>query len=224
MAFSPREVKVELEELGADLREALSSGDKCIAFFVYHGEASWLIDWKDYFTLDHQKDIDALCNEERYRGFLPANLTVQQWNEKLQREFRNGIPRLTPDKFIQYRNGETAKVVTREMLHQEFFSEDKGDYAELAKAIEAEISFNYPMREHLVRLRIRLSSKLPKFYINYDRNIFMHMVTGRFYEQLILDDWLGAEGDFEHLIPTSHRYWVRSTKEDFWAVTKFSNG
>ncbi len=90
--------------------------------------------------------------------------------------------------------------------------------------MESELLFNTPMREELVQLRIRLFSKLPKFYINYDRKIFMHMVHGRSYETVVLDGWWAAEGDFEHMIPTSHCYWVRSTAEDFWAVTNFSNG
>ncbi|ASS59229.1 hypothetical protein DB728_05405 [Rhizobium leguminosarum bv. viciae USDA 2370] len=112
------------------------------------------------------------------------------------------------------------RLTQRTLLRRELFSEDEGQYAEL----ETELLFNTPMREELVQLRIRLFSKRPKFYINYDRKIFMHMVHGRSYEAVVLDGWWGAEGDFEHMIPTYHRYWVRSTSEDFWAVTNFSNG
>jgi hypothetical protein len=73
----------------------------------------------------------------------------------------------------------------------------------------------------LVDLRIKLFSKLPKFYVNFDRKIFMHMVRGRTYEAVVLDGWWGAECDFEHMIPPYHRYWVRSCDEDFWAITNF---
>ena len=143
--------------------------------------------------------------------------------KKLQDEFRGGILKLTKESFLRYRAGETAKITTTEVLHREFFIEDTGQYRELSTCMQKEISFNIPMREDLVQLRMRLFSKLPKFYINYDRKIFMHMVRGRFYESAALDGWWAAEGDFEHMIPISHRYWVRSIKEDFWSVTNFGN-
>lgn len=81
---------MNLAEIDHNLREALVSREKSIGFFIYRGEAIWLIDWADYFTLDQQKNINAMYTEKRYRRFLPAGLTVQQWNKKLQSEFRDG--------------------------------------------------------------------------------------------------------------------------------------
>ncbi|MFG5382760.1 hypothetical protein [Yoonia sp. R2-816] len=144
--------------------------------------------------------------------------------QKAQKEFRGGIVTLTEDSFPTYRDGDLAKVVTTDMLRDEFFNEDSGQYADLSGAVEAELSFNTPMSEDLIQLRMRLFSKLPKFYINYDRKIFMHMVHGRLYDKVVLDGWWGAEFDFEHMMPTSHRYWTRDAREDFWAITNFSNG
>lgn len=215
---------MNLAAIDHNLRDDILRREQCIGLVVYKGETVWLIDWPDHFTLNQQKNIDAMCSEERYRRFMPAGLTASQWNEKLRREFRNGIPVLTADLFPRYRDGETAKIVTTDMLHREFFLEDTGQYSDLSQEVEAELSFNTPMQDELIQLRMRLFSKLPKFYINYDRKIFMHMVRGRSYEAVVLDGWWGAEGDFEHMVPTSHRYWVRNTREDFWAVTNFSNG
>lgn len=215
---------MNLAIIDQNLRIELLSRAQTVGFIVYHGELLWLIDWADYFTLDQQKEIDALCTEDRYLNLLPSGLTPSQWNKKLQSEFRNGIPTLTDQLFPKYRNGKSAKVVTTDLLREEFFAEDTGQYQNLSKQIETEISFNTPMQETLVQLRMHLFSLLPKFYINYDRKIFMHMVRGRSYESVVLDGWWGAEGDFEHMIPTSHRYWVRDKDEDFWAITNFSNG
>ncbi len=215
---------MNLAEIDTDLSNKLITRDKKIGFIVFNGTYIWIIDWSDYFTLDQQKNIDALCSKEEYREMLPAGMTLQQWNNKLQSEFRGGIPSLTAEFFPRYRDGETAKVVTTDMLRDEFFSEDTGQYAAMSSEVEAELSFNTPMTEELVLLRMRLFSRLPKFYINYDRKIFMHMVRDRFYETTILDGWWGSEGDFEHMIPTSHRYWIRNITEDYWAVTNFSNG
>ncbi|MEH7882588.1 MULTISPECIES: hypothetical protein [Rhizobium] len=124
---------MNLAEIDHELRKALVSGEQCIGFVIYRGEAIWLIDWVDHFTLDQQKNIDAMCTEERYRRFMPAGLTVQQWSKKLQSEFRNGIPQLTADIFPRYMDGETAKVASADLLRREFFSEDEGQYAEFSR-------------------------------------------------------------------------------------------
>ncbi|MFY0623644.1 MAG: hypothetical protein JXQ89_18335 [Pelagimonas sp.] len=215
---------MNLAEIDFGLRNSLLAREQCVGFSIHQGKIAWLIDWVDHFTLDQQKNIDAMCTEERYQRFMPAGLNAQQWNEKLRSEFRDGIPSLTADLFPKYRDGASAKVVTTDMLRREFFKEDTGQYTALSAAVEAELSFDTAMAEDLVQLRMRLFSKLPKFYINYDRKIFMHMVRGLSYDAAVLDGWWGAECDFEHMIPTSHRYWVRDAAEDFWAVTNFSNG
>ena len=215
---------MNLAEIDQNLRAGLLKRGDCIGFYVLNGNYSWIIDWEAHFNLDQQKNIDAMCSEQRYRRFMPNNLTPEQWNKKQQDEFRNGLPTLTKELFPQYRDGDLAKVVSTELLHREFFLEDTGQYSDLSREVEAELSFNSPMREELVQLRMRLFSKLPKFYVNYDRKIFMHMVHGRSYESAVLDGWWGAECDFEHMIPTSHRYWVRDIDDDFWAITNFSNG
>ena len=176
-------------EINEDIRRSLLEREKCIGFFVYQSDFVWIIDWSDNFTLDQQKNIDALCAEERYRRFLPTGLTVEQWNKQLQDEFRGGIPVLTSELFPRYRDGQLAQVVNSDLLRDEFFSEDVGQYAELSFAMEKELSFNTAMPENLVQLRSRLFSMLPKFYINYDRKIFMHMVRGRSYEDVVLDGW-----------------------------------
>lgn len=101
------------------------------------------------------------------------------------------VPTLTADFFPRYREGRTAKVVATDLLRKEFFSEDEGQYAELSAGMERSLSFDALMSEELIQLRSRLFSKLLKFYINYDRKIFMHMVRGRSYEAVALDGWWG---------------------------------
>lgn len=214
---------MNLAQIDAALREKVVSRAELVGLFVYRGEYTWIIDWDEHFNLDHMKNIDALSKDQNLMRYLPAGKSVEKFKAEIIQRYRAGIPTLTADLFPRYRDSETAKVVTTEMLRKEFFFEDSGQYADLSEQMEAELSFNKPVQAELVQLRSRLFSKLPKFYINYDRKIFMHMVRDRFYEKVVLDGWWGAEGDFEHMIPTSHRYWVRSIDEDFWAVTNFSN-
>ena len=204
-----------LTTINEDTRQYLYKGTDAIAFFVFNNQYYWIIDWEAHFNLNHKKNLDA--------HLRAGHITKIDYTEALER-YRGEIHTLLPNYFVQYSSSEFAKIVTTELLREEFFAEDTGQYQNLSKQIETEISFNTPMQETLVQLRMHLFSLLPKFYINYDRKIFMHMVRGRSYESVVLDGWWGAEGDFEHMIPTSHRYWVRDKDEDFWAITNFSNG
>lgn len=215
---------MNLAIIESSLRHKILTHEEQIAFCVYHGECIWIIDWDEHFNLDYMQNIQAVCSDKDLMNHLPADKTVEEYRKEVILRYRDGITTLTDDLFPKYRNSKSAKTVSTELLREEFFAEDTGQYKNLSKQIETEISFNTPMQETFVQLRMRLFSLLPKFYINYDRKIFMHMVRGRFYESVILDGWWGAEGDFEHMIPTSHRYWVRNKDEDFWAITNFSNG
>ncbi len=207
---------MNLAKIDNDTRQRLLRREDCIGFFVFQGKYHWVVAWEAFFNLDQKKNFDAARNAK----FKPMS---KEEHSDAMRDFRGGIPTLTEDLFPNYRDSELAKVVTTEMLREEFFIEDKGQYSQLSTSIEQSLSFDAAANEDLIQLRMRLSSKLPKFYINYDRKIFMHMVRGRFYDKVVLDGWWGAECDFEHMIPTSYRYWMRDPHEDFWAITNFSN-
>ena len=212
---------MNLAAIDPALSQKLLAQEEHIGFFVFESNFYWVIDWDEHFNLNYQKNIDAIGKNKTLMQYLPKGKSIQQHQAEVANRYRNGIVTLTEDLFPTYRDGDLAKVVTTDMLRDEFFNEYNGQYGELSGAMEAELSFNMPMSEDLIQLRMRLFSKLPKFYINYDRKIFMHMVRGRFYDKVVLDGWWGAECDFEHMIPTSHRYWVRDQHEDFWAVTNF---
>lgn len=214
---------MDLVEIDSIQDERLLNSDEYVALFTFNGSLYWIIDWDEHFNLDYAKNINAAFEDANLLSHLPTGKSASEHKAQVLQRYRSGIPTLTADLFPHYRDGETAKVVTTQLLRRFFFAEDEGQYADLSREMEAELSFNTPMVEELVELRMRLSRRLPKFYINFDRKIFMHMVRGRFYEKALLDGWWGAEADFEHMIPTSQRYWVRSTEEDFWAVTNFAN-
>ncbi len=212
-----------LNQIDSSLRDFILSREKGIAFFVFEGAYYWLIDWRENFNLNQMKNIDARCANSHIMSYLSKGTTPDQYRLQLLENYRGGISTLTAELFPKYRDGESAKVVTTEILKDEFFKEEKGQYKKLSELMEASLSFDSKMPEDMIALRARLSYLLPKFYINFDRKIFMHMVRGRTYEAVVLDGWWGAEGDFEHMIPVAYRYWVRDKMEDFWAVTNFSN-
>lgn len=221
--LTQQEFRMNLAQIPSELREGILKREECIGFFVHSSNYYWIVDWEVHFNLDQAKNIEALCEKPQYLRFLPKGLSIDQWRQQQINEFREGIPRLEYEFFDQYRDGQSAKVVSTELLHQEFFYDDFGEYADMSRLIEQYLSFGTSIPEESRALTAKLSSKLPKFYVNYDRKLFMHMVRGRSYEAVVLDGWWGAEGDFEHMIPSSHRYWVRNTREDFWALSNFSN-
>jgi hypothetical protein len=213
---------MNLDRISNELRENILKREECVGFFVHSGEYHWIIDWEAHFNLNQVKNINAICEKPQYRRFLPNGLSVDEWRQQQLEEFREGIPTLTSELFPRYCAGQSAKIVSTDLLREEFFKEDAAQYAEISGSIERSLSFGTSMSEDLSFLARRLLSKLPKFYVNYDRRLFMHMVPGRAYEAVALDGWLAAEGDFEHMVPTSYRFWSSSAHEDFWAITKLS--
>ena len=184
---------MNLASIDQELRNNINQREQCVGFAVYEGVVSWVIAWEGHYNLDHKKNLDAYLAKGSFKS--------REEYERALIEYRGGIPTLTHDLFPKFMRGPWAKQVETSVLRDEFFIEDNGQYADLYGAVENELSFNTPMSEDLIQLRTRLFSKLPKFYINYDRKIFMHIVRDRFYEKVVLDGWWGAECDFEHMIP-----------------------
>ena len=54
-------------------------------------------------------------------------------------------------------------------------------------------------------------------YINFDREIYMHMDFGRLHEELSYPDWISQCADFSFLIPDKERYWSVGGN-DFWKL------
>lgn len=54
-----------------------------------------------------------------------------------------------------------------------------------------------------------MESRLPKFYLNLDRNLFFHTDWQREFENQLPDNWKGkASSQFWSLIPDSYQYWI----------------
>lgn len=203
---------MNLDQINDDQATRLIEGHDRLGFFVFDGAYYWIIDWEAHFNLDHGKNLRAY--------FQNGHLTQKQY-EKAMDEFRGGVTTLTKASFPQYRDGCFAKVLSTDVLARHISVADEQSFQSLGKSMEEELSFNTPMSADLVSLRQRIADMLPKFYVNFDRNIFMHMVRGRDYQAVVPTEWWGAECDFEHMIPISHRYWQRSQQYDLWATTNF---
>ncbi len=194
-----------------NLDNKITSGNYFIAFFVHRRKLYWIIDWSEHFNLNQLENINAICSATGDSSYKPKELTVDEWRQQMIDDYRGGIPTLTENLFPVYRDGEDAHVVTTETLRNYFWSTDIEIYKKLSKEMENFASLGARPNLNLYDEIDDLNSRLPKFYINYDRRIFIHKNYERAHETVALDGWFAEYGDFLHMIPTSHRYW---TSED----------
>lgn len=199
---------MNFHEIDKKLNNKISIGNYFISFFVYKGNFYWIIDWSEHFNMNHLKIVESICERRKNSPYRPKNLTIDEWRQKMIREFREGIHTLTTDLFPAYRDGEDAHVISTETLRDYFWSTDIEIYKKLSTEMENFLSLGTPPNLDLYDEMDVLNSRLPKFYINYDRRIFIHKNYEREHERFALDGWLAEYGDFFHMIPTSHRYWT----------------
>ncbi|MDZ7923661.1 MAG: hypothetical protein U5M23_06295 [Marinagarivorans sp.] len=204
---------MNLDPLNNELIESLKSWRDCFAYIVYKKKSYWILDWESHFNLDQRKNFKAslskgILSEERY--------------EQVLLNYRCGIPQLTEETFDNYLALVRPHVFTTEEVRDFFFNPQWGDFRNLSGQVEDYLSFGAELTSEDRKLCGWFRAMLPKFYINFDRKIFLHLYEGRMHDKVVNDGWYGAFCDFEHMIPCSHRYWLRSLDEDLWSVTNIS--
>lgn len=191
--------------LNKEVLDDLWSGEKSICFFVSGAKCYWVLDYKYNFPLDAEKD---------YRAYLDKGHITQAQYEEACRVFRGGILKLTADNFSQYLNSVSEGVLTGEDLSKIFELDDDCSLPRLLKEVEGYFLSGASLSADIFGLVGRVASRLPVFYINFDRKIYMHMDQDRFHEELSYSDWTSKCSDFSFLIPDAERYWMKSG--DLW--------
>lgn len=204
---------MNLDPFNNELIESLQDWRDCFAYVVHNRKSYWILDWEAHFNLDQLKNFQAslrkgIINKERY--------------EKVVSDYRGGVTQLTGETFDEYLRVVNPDLFSIAELKGFFFSSDFGKTKELSGCLEEYLSYGVELSVENRRLCGLYRALLPKFYINFDRKIFLHMYDGRMHDKVVNDGWYGAECDFEHMIPCGDRYWVRSIDEDLWAVTNIS--
>lgn len=215
---------MSLDHHHEDFLDKLLKGKLYIAFCVHKGKFYWVVDWEEHFNLDQLKNIDAFYKDEEIIQYLPKNVSLTKHRENTIESFRGGIVKLKEDNFHDYLSLSDTKVFSSDELASLLFSNEWGKFSELQNKMEQIMSFGSPnLSEKDWKMQWRLRTLLPTFYINFDRKLFIHMRSERFYHEVVHEGWRGYMEDFEHMIPVSQRYWSRNLNEDYWLVTKFSN-
>ena len=181
----------------------LWNGGKSICFFVHSGRCYWVVDEKYNFSLDAEKD---------YRAYLEDGEITQEQYEQSCRLFRGGILRMTAENFPQYLSDSSEKVLSLDDL-KAFMVVDN----ELFEKVERYFLTGEGLTPCLFKKANIVNSRLPRFYVNFDRKIFMHMDDVRAHESLVYPDWVAQCFDFSFLIPTRERYWMVAGN-DYWKL------
>ncbi|MFT0869243.1 hypothetical protein [Pseudomonas sp. CAM1A] len=187
-----------------ELLEGLWNGEKSICLFILEGRFYWVLDYKYNFTLDAEKDYAAYLR----RG----DITKEQYVQAC-REFRGGTLRLTADNFLQYVSWLEDGVLLSEDFDR-IFDVEGCDVRALFKKIEDYYVSGEGLDSEAYYFAGQVAARLPMFYVNFDRKIYLHMDAGRSHEDLVYPDWRAECLDFSFLIPDAERYWVKFG--DFW--------
>lgn len=186
-----------------DVFDDLWDGEKSIGFFVQSAQCYWVVDEKCNFTLDVDKSLRASLSN--------GGITQEQY-ERSCLKFRNGILKMTDENFPSYLHGPSVKILLSSEL-QGFI----GAEPDVFERIENYYLTGEGLDSELFKNANVIRSRLPLFYVNFDRKIFMHMDDGRFHEEYVHPGWIAESGDFSYLIPSREKYWVDACK-DFWKV------
>ncbi|MCI9873706.1 MULTISPECIES: hypothetical protein [Pseudomonas] len=181
----------------------LWDGKKSIGFFVQSAQCYWVVDEKRNFTLDVDKSL---------RASLSNGTMTQEQYERSCLKFRNGILKMTAENFPSYLQGPSVKILLSSEL-QGFI----GAESDVFERIENYYLTGEGLDSELFKNANVIRSRLPLFYVNFDRKIFMHVDDGRFHEEYVHPGWIAESSDFSYLIPSREKYWVDAGK-DFWKV------
>ncbi|MDH1300253.1 hypothetical protein [Achromobacter sp. GD03932] len=182
-------------------------GDKGIAFFVHSGMFYWVFDEKFNFSLDAERE---------YRAYLDKGHINRKQYDAACLSFRGGILKLTADNFLDYLYSGEEKILSSQEL-KEVLGHGLDLDGELHQSIEKYYLFGGDLSKDGFSGANIIASRLPKFYVNFDRKIYIHMDFGRAHEDLVYADWFAGCEDFCYLIPDRERYWFLHGS-DYWKL------
>ncbi|WP_405119792.1 hypothetical protein [Pseudomonas leptonychotis] len=180
------------------LVDDLWNGEKSICFFVHSGKYFWVVDDKFNFSLDAEKD---------YQAYLDKGHITQEQYALACMSFRDGVLKLTADSFLKYLRAEQRQVLSQQDLKDIFVCG-----LDLSESLHGKVEGYYLSGTELGAKDFgeanTVASRLPMFYVNFDRKVYMHMDYGRAHEDLVYSDWFAKCSDFCHLVPDREKYWV----------------
>lgn len=191
------------------LLNSIFEGSCEIAIIVSQRKHYFIIDDKENFVIDIKPFYDSYLE----KGILDEN----SYSFALK-EFRGGASIL---------NNETLPLYLSSLPEMNIKTLDwmKNFFKYKTNMDELEKLYIY-MEDYLMsgegdiknELWAVMESRLPKFYLNLDRNLFFHTDWQREFENQLPDNWKGkASSQFWSLIPDRYQYWIINGM-NFWKL------
>lgn len=188
--------------------EDLWLNEKSIAYFVCNGISYWILDCKYHYQLDEEIEAKALLD----KGYI----TLELFNNGLKNS-RGGISKLNKKNFNQYLALEETIILEKSDLNEIIrhdFSSKNLNY--IYSKLEYGLSYNNVIEDDLFHDINKIKSRLPRYYINFDRQIYLHTDYDSSPESSVsYDNWLATNGDFSYYISDRDVYWILD-KQNFW--------
>lgn len=191
------------------LATSIFNGDTDIAIIVSKGEHYFITDNKENFVIDIRPFYDSYLE----KGII----NISEYNYALT-NFRGGASKLDSDNLMLYLSSLDDGNVRSISWMREFFMNgfDHNDFSVFYDYVE-----NYLMASNTEIEREEwqiLESRLPKFYLNLDKKLFLHTDWDRTFEDDLPSDWKGmASSRFWALIPDNLQYWLINGM-NFWKL------
>ncbi|MBB3815391.1 hypothetical protein FHY13_003783 [Xanthomonas arboricola] len=200
-------------KLNKSIFDDLYTGEKSICFFVHQRKCYWVLDYKYNFSLDAERDYKAHLDK--------GNISKDQYVSACK-NFRGGVLQLNSESFLKYLEMDSEIVFSKDDLETIFNFDGFISALSVLNSIEEYYLSGVELSAANFKAAGDFSSRLPMFYINFDREIYMHLDHGRFHEDLVYPGWVAKYFDFNFLIPEKEKYWISGG--DCWKMRFVQNG
>lgn len=181
-----------------DLENMVFAGELEIAIFVVNRKHHFVFDDKENYIID----IETI-----YKRYLENGIISPEQYEKSLHFYRGGASVLNKNNIFNYFSSLEIQPKD-ETFMREYFSRgyNLDTLQEIYRYTETQLAYsNKPIS---LTDWFKLKARLPRFYINLDRNIFMHTNWDRDFENNLPTGWIGqASYQFGLLVPDHESYW-----------------
>ena len=191
-----------------NLETRVFNGELDIAIFVVNSKHYFIFDDKENYVID----IRTI-----YKDYLEKEMI--SYNQYIQalKLYRGGASLLTQNNVFDYFDSLDISPRDKKWMVNYFI---EGYDLNKLKNIYYFIESSLMSSNEIITLEDwnKLEGRLPRFYINLDRNIFMHTNWDREFENNLPQGWRGeASSRFWSLVPDEQSYW-HIENMNFWKL------
>ena len=191
-----------------NLETRVFNGELDIAIFVVNSKHYFIFDDKENYIID----IRTI-----YKDYLEKEIISHNQYIQALKLYRGGASLLTKNNVFDYFDSLDISPRDKKWMVNYFI---EGYDLNKLKNIYYFIERSLMSSNEIITLEDwnKLEGRLPRFYINLDRNIFMHTSWDREFENNLPQSWRGeASSRFWSLVPDEQSYW-HIENMNFWKL------